>query len=119
MTTKKEVVARCAIYDKRPQVCRDYPKVDHYMPPECTYTFVGSDREGECACDVGACCAVPRAKGEPGGAPMPNIAGGEPCKHLIWVEEEKEKTASEEVECPACAPFPCPLYDFVGGPSDT
>ena len=111
MTTEREQVARCAIYEKRPQVCRDYPKVDHYIPPECTFTFVGDQREGECACDVGACCAIPREKGEPGGAPMPNVAGGLPCKHLVWVDG-KEKTAG--VDCPACG-TECPIYDMVGG----
>lgn len=97
MATK--TIARCAIYENRPKVCIDYPTVSHYQPPECTYHFVGAERQGECACDVGACCAIPREHGEPGGAPLPEEAGGEPCKHLVWKEveedEPKEKTASQ------------------------
>ena len=94
MTTK--TVARCAIYENRPKVCRDYPQIDHYIPEECTFTFVGSERRGNCECDLGICCAIPRENGEPGGAPLPELAGGEPCKHLVWKDEEEEpiKTAS-------------------------
>jgi len=95
-----KTVARCGIYEERPDVCRKYPQVDHWMPDVCTYTFPGGgtgEREGECACDVGACCATPREGGEPGGAPIPEHAGGTPCKHMVWEdvpEEETEKTAS-------------------------
>jgi hypothetical protein len=93
MTTE---VARCAIYDRRPGICKRYPEMDHYIPPECTYYFQGSERKGDCSCDIGACCAIPRMAGMPGGAPMPAIAGGRPCEHLVWVEKEesKEKSAS-------------------------
>lgn len=87
--------AKCAIYEKRPQLCKDYPTVYHYMPPECTYYFVGSERRGECNCGVAACCNVPRENGEPGGAPIPSETGGEPCKHIEW-EPVMEKEASDE-----------------------
>jgi len=98
MTTK--TIARCSIYESRPDVCRAYPTVSHYTPPECTYYFTAEgERHGDCACDVGACCAIPRENGEPGGAPIPKIAGGEPCKYLEWrdvdvPEEATVKTAS-------------------------
>jgi len=116
MTTKR--VARCGIYENRPQVCKDYPKVDHYLPEECTYTFNGSERRGECTCDVGACCNTPREGGEPGGAAMPSIAGGKSCKHLVWSEVPTEKVAA--VSMGASVPFQgCSLCDLVGGPRDT
>ena len=86
MTTRR--VARCSIYDDRPKLCVDYPTVSHYTPPECTYTFVDGERFGECGCGVGACCATPRELGMPGGAAIPEVAGGKPCKYLVWVEEE-------------------------------
>ena len=94
MTTK--TVARCAIYEDRPKLCKDYPTVSHYIPAECTFYFSGSERRGECACGEGACCALPREGGEPGGSPLPEEAGGSPCKHLKW-DEVTEKEASEEV----------------------
>ena len=116
MTTEKKQVARCGIYETRPKVCRDYPKVDHYIPPECTFTFVGSERRGDCSCDEGACCSVPRENGEPGGTPLPNVAGGLPCKHLVWEDRDVEKTASVgcSVEIPTCS-----ICDLVGGPRDS
>lgn len=92
MTTEKP--ARCAIYEDRPQECRGYPKIDNYMPEECTYYFVGNERRGECACGVGACCAVPRDGGEPTAKHLPLIAGGEPCKHLVEGDVLEEKTAA-------------------------
>lgn len=93
-----KTVSRCGIYKDRPKVCRDYPKIDSYTPGECTYTFPsGGDgpREGGCDCEVGACCSGPREGGEPGGTPLPEAAGGLPCKHLVWedVAEDQEKTA--------------------------
>jgi hypothetical protein len=92
MTIK--TIARCSIYEDRPKVCVDYPKVEHYIPPECTYYFSGAERQGSCACDEGACCAVPRQDGEPGGAPMPAVAGGKPCKYLEWKEENVKEASS-------------------------
>jgi hypothetical protein len=111
-----EKKARCGIYDKRPQVCRDYPKVDHYMPEECTFTFSGNERHGECACGVGACCSSPRENGEPGGAALPALAGGKPCKHLVWDEAEAASEKKASVETRVVQPD---LYGLVGGPSDT
>lgn len=97
-----KTVARCQVYETRPEVCKVYPTVGHYMPPVCTYTFPGGgleERQGECTCDEGACCVVPREGGEPGGAPMPEVAGGQPCKHLSWEEQEvpMTKEAAEEL----------------------
>lgn len=118
-TTNKPSIARCGIWENRPQVCRDYPKIDHYMPEECTYAFVGNERQGECACNTGACCNVPREGGEPGGAPMPSIAGGSPCKHLVWVDapDSMEKEASLVSSPPP--PPPIDLYSLVGGERDS
>ena len=93
---KTKSVARCSIYEKRPELCRKYPQIYHYTPEECTFWFAGSERLGSCECDVGACCATPREKGEPGGAPLPDSCGGLPCKHLVW-ENVMEKEASAAV----------------------
>ena len=111
MTTK--LIARCGIYEKRPKLCRDYPTVEHWTPPECGFTFDGVERGGQCDCDVGACCNVPREGGEPGGAPMPEISGGEPCKHLEWKEEPMEKTA--ELVFPPKPRRECELLKAVAG----
>lgn len=95
-----KTIARCGIYEERPQVCRDYPTVFHFTPEVCTFAFPFGDerRVGDCACEEGACCALPREGGEPGGAPLPEEAGGEPCKHLTWEDveepEPKEKIGS-------------------------
>lgn len=88
-----KTVARCGIYETRPELCRIYPTVNHWTPDVCTYSFPYGDgtREGECACEVGACCATPRQNGEPGGTPLPEEAGGQPCKHLVWVDVEEEE----------------------------
>jgi hypothetical protein len=88
-----KTIARCAIYERRPDICKDYPRLGHWTPAECTYSFPHDDerREGECACEVGACCNTPREGGEPGGAPLPEEAGGEPCKHLTWVDVEEDE----------------------------
>lgn len=109
--TTENLVARCSIYENRPKLCVDYPRVDHYMPPECTFKYVGNEREGRCECNIGACCAVPRDGGEPGGTPMPDVAGGEPCKYLTWEpvmgserEEPKEKAAASR-EYPDLTPL--------------
>ena len=91
MPTK--TVARCSIYENRPDVCRNYPQIYHYVPGECTFWFAGEDRQGECGCEVGACCSLPREGGIPGGAPLPEEAGGAPCKYLVW-EDVMEKEAS-------------------------
>ena len=113
-TTKK--VGRCGIYERRPELCKVYPKLEHYVPEECTFWFAGADRQGECSCDVSACCAVPRVDGEPGGAPMPAESGGMPCKHIVWEEkpdESTEKTAS------ALPIVDHSLEEAVGGPDNS
>ena len=94
MTTK--TVARCGIYESRPDVCREYPHVDHWTPPNCGFSFAGSERTGACDCDVAACCMTARENGEPGGAPLPETAGGLPCKHVVWVDEPTEEAPAVE-----------------------
>lgn len=90
-------VAKCGIYETRPEACRRFPTSGHWVPPECTYTFPdASERQGDCACDVGACCAVPRKDGDPVGAVLSEEDGGLPCRHLTWVDRPMEKTASSE-----------------------
>ena len=74
----------CDIWDDRPKVCRVYPTRSSYMPDSCGYYFTAEGRKGSCYMECqGACCALPRQNGEPGGAPLPELAGGEPCKHLV------------------------------------
>jgi len=114
MTTETKLVGRCAIHETKPQVCVDYPKADNYIPPECTYTFPSGDRAGTCSCDVAACCASPREGGEPGGAPMPHISGGEPCRHLVWEEKEVEQGVAKTASSQA---LPDVLASLVGGSS--
>jgi Fe-S-cluster containining protein len=94
MTTK------CGIYNDRPEVCRIYPKVDQWIPPECTFYFTGGVRNGDCSCGTSACCEVPRVGGDPGGAPMPREAGGLPCRHIVVEEEEKTAQEHSETEDP-------------------
>lgn len=93
-----KTVARCQIYEDRPEHCRVYPTAYHYTPQECTFAFPYGDerREGECVCEVGACCALPREGGEPGGAPLPEFLGGESCKYLAW-EDQEEPTPKEKI----------------------
>ncbi len=116
-SSTEKMTAHCGIYDHRPQVCRDYPKIDQYMPEECTFTFNGSERRGECACGTAVCCNTPRQDGEPGGVALPTLAGGKSCKHLAWkgTETPLEKEASGQN-----APLiQSDIYGLVGGPSDT
>lgn len=92
-------VVRCGIYEERPRVCEEYPQPGHYRPPSCTFYFDElGQRFGECAEEcMAACCRIPREGGEPGGAALPEVAGGQPCKHLVIEEEaelDEEKTAS-------------------------
>lgn len=115
-STTKDTVARCGIYESRPQVCKDYPKIDHYMLEECTYKFLGDKRSGECACNVGACCNSPREGGEPGGTPLPFIAGGKPCKHLVWESKPLDKEAEDPMIISSGS---TDLYELVGGPCDS
>lgn len=119
MTTEKQV-ARCAIYENRPKECREYPKIDSYMPEECTYYFVGNERRGKCACGVGACCATPRDDGEPTARHLPALAGGLPCKHLAVAEESpSEKVAGVQAWSMSHEEWTCPLSNLVDGPDDS
>ena len=86
MTTK----TYCSIYERRPELCRNYPTVYHYVPPECTFWFAGDRRTGKCECNASVCCALPRENGEPEGKPMIGVSGGLPCKYLAYREEGKE-----------------------------
>jgi hypothetical protein len=89
----------CGIHDTRPDVCRNYPRHDSYMPESCGYRFTGGKRKGGCYMECQAeCCMLPRQDGEPGGAPMPEIAGGIPCKHLIDVDDPPEDAAVDMPE---------------------
>jgi hypothetical protein len=120
MTTEKRLIARCAIYDKRPQMCVEYPKLESYIPPECTFSFIGERREGLCACEIGACCAVPRVDGEPTNPSLPEEAGGLPCKYLVWVEQELEKAAEVEKLSSATQHYSSDdVYALVRGPDET
>lgn len=90
---------RCGVYSKRPQFCRDYPQVHDFVPPGCTFHFIGEERRGSCqpeVCGQSICCAYPREGGEPEGRSLDAMAGGMPCRHLEWVETAPPKTASAE-----------------------
>ena len=114
--TEKKLIALCSLHGpNKPAMCVEYPKVDQYTPPECTYTFNGPERRGKCGCGVAACCSIPRAGGEPGGALMPAIAGGLACKYITW--KEVEEPAVEKLACDACPR--AGLWDLVGGPRDS
>ena len=89
----------CSIYDRRPAVCKRFPEYDSFLPESCGYRFSGHERKGECYLECQAsCCSEPREGGEPGGAPMPEIAGGEPCKYLEVVDEPPEGAVVERPE---------------------
>ena len=77
----------CGIHDRRPDVCRRYPQPGSYLPQSCGFRFAAGERKGHCYLECQAsCCRLPRQGGEPGGAPLPEIAGGLPCKHLVSCE---------------------------------
>jgi hypothetical protein len=89
----------CSIYDRRPDVCKKYPQRGNYIPDSCGYYFVNSERRGDCYLECqAACCMLPRENGEPGGAPLPEIAGGMPCKYLEAVDEPPEGSVVEKPE---------------------
>jgi hypothetical protein len=62
----------CEIYEDRPEMCKEYPREDSYIPPSCT-------------CEA-ACCRVPRKDGEPLEGYLEEISGGMPCKYLVEKE---------------------------------
>jgi len=85
----------CGIYEERPEVCKKYPESGSYVPESCMYYFADGERKGGCDPDCNAsCCFLPRQGGEPGGAPMPEIAGGEPCKHITYVDEHPSRAGA-------------------------
>jgi hypothetical protein len=89
----------CGIHDKRPKVCREFPQVDNYIPDTCGYHFSGGAKRGCCYLECQAsCCMLPREGGEPGGTPLPEIAGGEPCKYLETVDEPPKGAVVEKPE---------------------
>ena len=89
----------CGIRDKRPKVCEDYPKPGNYIPDCCGHYFTDEGKKGSCYLECQAsCCMLPRQGGEPGGAPLPEIAGGIPCKHLDTVDEAPEGAVVERPE---------------------
>ena len=89
----------CSIYDRRPKACRDFPQRDSYLPDSCGFRFSGDERKGRCYLECQAsCCTLPRKGGEPDGAPLPEIAGGEPCKYLEVVDEPPEGAIVEKLE---------------------
>ena len=91
-------VGRCGAYEARPQFCRDYPQVHDFVPPSCTFSFLGSERSGSCqpeVCQADSCCGYPREGGEPEGTSLDALAGGEACKHLLWEEVDAKEAADD------------------------
>lgn len=87
----------CGIYDQRPEMCRKYPESGSYVPNTCSFYFAEGERKGECSPECNAsCCFLPRVGGEPGGAPLPEIAGGEPCKHITYVDVHPSRAVPGE-----------------------
>jgi hypothetical protein len=90
----------CSIYKDRPERCKKYPERGAYQPESCTYYFGDEgERKGSCdpECDS-TCCRLHRVGGEPGGAAMPEIAGGSSCKYLDWVEHHPNDRRSAAPE---------------------
>lgn len=83
----------CSIYEKRPKMCREYPKHDSYIFDQCGYFFPGDGtRRGSCEEECEAtCCREPREGGEPGARGLPIELGGEPCKYLVSEEYNGEE----------------------------
>ena len=91
-------VGKCGAYGNRPKFCQDYPTISDFIPPGCTYYFHNGTRHGSCnpaACGENNCCSYPREGGEPEAKSLDALAGGLPCKHLVWDEvDAMEKDAS-------------------------
>ena len=89
----------CGINDRKPSVCKKYPQAGSWVPDSCGYRFSEGERKGDCYLECqAACCMEPRVGGEPGGAPMPEIAGGMPCKHLISSDKAPEGVTVDRPE---------------------
>ncbi len=94
-------IGRCGNYEGRPSFCQTYPTVSDFVPPGCTFHFVGEERRGSCqpeVCGQNNCCSYPREGGEPEGKSLDSLAGGLPCRHLVWVEAPHTKQASDPDE---------------------
>lgn len=77
----------CEIYKDRPEMCKRYPESGSYILEQCSFYFADGKRKGHCDPECQAsCCALPRHQGEPTSPALPEIAGGLPCKHLIYSE---------------------------------
>lgn len=77
----------CGIYKNRPEACKRYPEPGSYILEQCSYYFADGKRKGECDPECQAsCCSLPRHQGEPTSPGLPEIAGGLPCKHLVYSE---------------------------------
>lgn len=89
----------CGIYNERPEMCKRYPESGSYIPDGCSYYWADGQRKGECDPDCQAsCCQLPRHQGEPTGPGMPEIAGGLPCKHLIYSETHPALSGDREAD---------------------
>ena len=87
----------CAIYDKRPQFCKDYPQLLHYKPNSCPFYFIDGERRGFCEPDCDSeCCRVPRSGGEPEGHYLPASRGGLPCRYIRPEPEVKVLAKTEQ-----------------------
>jgi len=93
-----DCVGKCSAYGTRPDFCKEYPTLTSFIPSGCTYYFHNGTRHGECdpsSCGENNCCSYPRENGDPEGKSLDALAGGLPCKHLIWDEVDRmEKDAS-------------------------
>jgi len=82
----------CSIYEDRPDLCKRYPEPGSFVPQSCGYHFPGDGtRRGKCEVECEAsCCRLPRQNGDPDGTSLPEAAGGEACRYLIFTEEDVE-----------------------------
>lgn len=104
MPTK--TIARCSIYETRPQRCVEYPVVGDWIPSQCGFYFDSDGkRMGSCDCEEGVCCAIPRTDGEPTGAALPAEVGGKPCKYLEWRDVDYEDEDGAEKVAALCPNF--------------
>ena len=88
----------CGIYKDRPEVCRTYPRPSSYLLSSCGYRFFDQQRVGGCYLECQAsCCLQTRLNGEPDGSPLSEIAGGEPCRYLIAVDDAPEGAILERL----------------------
>ena len=101
-------VGRCGAYGSRPQMCQDYPTVSSFIPPGCTFYFHNGVRHGSCqpkVCGDNNCCSYPREGGEPEAKTLDELAGGLPCKHLRWEEEESSEDMEKDADASELVPF--------------